>query len=80
MSVLELKGEILEKIASIESEEVLLKILEFLNGVVEEEDLWDFVPDTQIERLDKILENSANRADLMTHEEAKKRHAKWLSL
>ncbi len=79
MSVLELKSEILEKIASIDSEEVLLKIFDSLNGVVEEEDLWASVSAQQNERLNKILENSANRDDLMTHEEARKRHAKWLS-
>jgi hypothetical protein len=79
MSVLELKNELLEIIVSLQTEGALAKILESAREVVEEEDLWAFVPDEQIDRINKIIENSANRDNLLTHEEAKKRHAKWLS-
>ena len=79
MSVLELKNELLEIIVSLQTEEALAKILESAREVVEEEDLWAFVPDEQVDRIFKIIENSANRDNLLTHEEAKKRHAKWLS-
>ena len=79
MSVLELKNELLEIIVSLQTEEALARILESAREVAEEEDLWAFVPDEQIDRINKIIENSANRDNLITHEEAKKRHAKWLS-
>ena len=79
MSVLELKGELHEIIVSIQTEQALLKVLEYAKEVIEEEDLWALVPVEQVDRVNKIIENSINRENLLTHEEAKKRHAKWLS-
>ena len=79
MTVLELKGELHERIVALQTEETLLKVLEFIKEIEGEEDLWALVPPEQIERLNKIIENSKNRDNLITHEEARKRHAKWLS-
>ena len=79
MSVLELKGELHEIIVSLQTEKALLKVLEFAKKAFEEEDLGDLLSKEQIERLNKSIENSKNRDNLITHEEARKRHAKWLT-
>lgn len=80
MSVIELKSELQAKILSLQSESVLQKVLAMVNEAIEkEEDIWASVPNETIENITKIVENNKNRTDLMTHDEAKKRHAKWLS-
>ena len=78
-SVLELKNEILEIIVSLQTKEALSKILESAKEAVEEEDLWSTITPEQMERIEKIIEKSDLQGNLMTHEEAKKKHAKWLS-
>lgn len=80
MSVIELKSELQAKILSLQSESVLQKVLAMVNDAIEkDEDLWASVPNETIENVSKIVEKNKNRTDLMTHDEAKKRHAKWLS-
>jgi hypothetical protein len=80
MSVLELKSELQTKILALQSESVLQKVLAMVNEVIEkEEDIWASIPNETMENISKIVENNKNRTDLMTHDEAKKRHAKWLS-
>jgi hypothetical protein len=80
MSVLELKSELQTKILALQSESVLQKVLAMVNEAIEkEEDIWASVPNETMENITKIVENNKNRTDLMTHDEAKKRHAKWLS-
>jgi hypothetical protein len=80
MSVLELKSELQAKIFALQSEKTLQKVLDMVNDAIEkEEDLWASVPNETMENISKIVENNKNRTDLMTHDEAKKRHAKWLS-
>ena len=79
MSVLELKGELHEMIVSIQTEQTLLKVLEFLKEVVEEEDLYYLLSDEQKEKLKKSIENSKNKTNLLNHEDVKKKHARWLS-
>jgi hypothetical protein len=80
MSVMELKSELQAKIVALQSESVLQKVLEMVNEAIKkEEDLWAYVSDETMENITKIVENNKNRTDLMTHDEAKKRHAKWLS-
>ena len=78
-SVLELKNEILEIIVSLQTKEALSKILESAKEAVEEEDLWSTITPEQMERIEKIIEKSDLQGNRMTHEEAKKKHAKWLS-
>ena len=78
-SVLELKNEILEIIVYLQTKEALSKILESAKEAVEEEDLWSMVTPEQMERIEKIIEKSDLQGNRMTHEEAKKKHAKWLS-
>jgi hypothetical protein len=78
-SVLKLKNEILEIIVSLQTEEALSKILESAKIAVEEEDLWSMVTPEQMERIEKIIEKTDLQGNRMTHEEAKKKHAKWLS-
>ena len=78
-SVLELKNEILEIIVSLQTKEALSKILESAKEAVEEEDLWSMITPEQMERIEKIIEKSDLQGNRMTHEEAKKKHAKWLS-
>ena len=78
-SVLKLKNEILEIIVSLQTEEALAKILESAKVAVEEEDLWSLLSPEQIEKLEASIERSKNRENLLSHEEVKKRHAKWLS-
>ena len=78
-SVLELKNEILEIIVSLQTKEALSKILESAKEAVEEENLWSTITPEQMERIEKIIEKSDLQGNRMTHEEAKKKHAKWLS-
>ena len=78
-SVLELKNEILEIIVSLQTKEALSKILESAKEAVEEEDFWSMITPEQMERIEKIIEKSDLQGNRMTHEEAKKKHAKWLS-
>jgi hypothetical protein len=80
MSVLELRSKLQEKILALQSEEDLQKILDLVNETIEkEENLWASLPKEEVQRIMEIVENRKNRTDLLTHDEAKKRHAKWLS-
>jgi hypothetical protein len=80
MSVLELRSKLQEKILALQSEEDLQKILDLVNETIEkEENLWTSLPKEEVQRIMEIVKNRKNRTDLLTHDEAKKRHAKWLS-
>ena len=79
MSVLELKSELHEIIVMLQSEEALLKILESAKQAVEDEDLWDLLSTSQVEKLKQSIENSRDKNQLLNHEDVKKKHAKWLS-
>jgi hypothetical protein len=83
MSVLELKGQIYEIIAALQTKEALLKIREAVLQIKEEEshqeDWWDELSDEHRERLEKAIAHSRNPANRIPHEAVKKRHAKWLS-
>jgi hypothetical protein len=83
MSVLELKGQIYEMIAALQTEEALLKILEAVIQIKAkeslEEDWWDNLSDEHRERLERAIAHSRNPVNRLPHEAVKKRHAKWLS-
>jgi hypothetical protein len=83
MSVLELKGELLDMISLFKKEEQLLRLhkvaMEMSYEEEEEEDWWEELSDEKREILEKAIAHSRIPANRIPHEEVKKKHAKWLS-
>jgi hypothetical protein len=82
MTAIELKGNILEIVARFESPKLLQKLYETATELLEKEedtaDWWDdLTPEQQI-RLEKSIEESYDKTNWISHEEMKKKHAKWL--
>ncbi len=80
MNVLALKVEMFELLAHTNDEAVLLKLYKSMKEVFEntDSDWWDDLPIEQQVRLSKSIEESYDPANLIDHEEMKKKHAKWL--
>lgn len=79
MSVLELKGDILNLVSQLEDEQLLLLVRELLLEVnnpdtsAESSDWWDELPAYQQEHLSRLLDKIRNgTAVLIPHEEAMK--------
>ncbi len=79
MSVLELKSELHEIIVMLQSENALLKLLKSAKNVAEEEDLYDLLTPSQVEKLEVSIANSKKKDILLNHDEVKQKHSKWLS-
>jgi F0F1-type ATP synthase delta subunit len=81
MSVLELKGELLEMISSVHSEEILLKLKKNFKKVTATEEVvttaYSLTPEQEAELMIS-LEESYDEANMLDIEESKKLHARWL--
>jgi hypothetical protein len=81
MSVLELKGELLELISSVNSEEILLKLRKNFKKVTATEEVvttpYSLTPEQEAELMIS-LEESYDDANMLDIEESKKLHARWL--
>ena len=82
MSKLEIKGSILELIASINDKETLtdLKKLvsDFVGHRIKDSDYWDELSDVEKKQLDIAIDESENESNHMVHEEVFKKYSKWL--
>ena len=77
MSKLEIKGSILELIASINDKETLtdLKKLvsDFVGHRIKDSDYWDELSDVEKKQLDIAIDESENESNHMVHEEVFKK-------
>jgi hypothetical protein len=78
MSVLELKNELHEIVVQVQSEAVLQKILNSVHQIIKEEDLWDLMSEEQIDKLKISIAHSKDKSLLLSHDEVKRKHARWL--
>ena len=80
MNALAIKVEMFELLAQTYDEAVLLKLYKSMKEVFEttDSDWWDELPPEQQARLQKSIEESYDPANLIDHEDMKKKHAKWL--
>ena len=82
MSKLELKGSILELIASIDdptSLHELKKIIsDFVGNRIKDSDYWEELTEQEKEALELAIEESEEEANHVTHEEVMKKYSKWL--
>lgn len=82
MSKLEIKGSILELIASINDKESLneLKkiISDFVGHRIKDSDYWDELSEKEKEELELAIEESEDETNHIEHEEVLKKYSKWL--
>lgn len=81
MSVLELKGGILELVSQLEDEQALSNLYKYaakaVNETAPESDWWDELTQSQQSELTLAVEESYDDANLISHEEAMKKLSKW---
>lgn len=81
MSVLELKGGILELVSRLEDEQVLASLYKYaakaVNETVPESDWWNDLSLAQQKELTLAVEESYDEANLISHGEAMKQLSKW---
>ena len=63
---------------SIEKEKTLLKAISLLKEDAEEDDWWEDIPLVHRERILESYKESFEPKNWVSHEDALKRHAKWL--
>lgn len=82
MSTLELKGGILEMIATIDDQESLSElkkiISEFIENHLKDSDYWDELSDHEKAELNKAIEESEDESNHIGHNEVMKKYKKWL--
>ena len=82
MSNLELKGGILEMIATIDDRETLKElakiISEFIGSHERDSDYWDEISDLEKNELESAITESEDESNLVDHEEVMKKYKKWL--
>ena len=82
MSNLELKGGILEMIATIDDRETLKElariISEFIGNHERDSDYWDEISDLEKKELESAITESEDESNLVDHEEVMKKYKKWL--
>jgi hypothetical protein len=81
MNTLELKGSLLNLIAQANDGNRLAKLFEAYYTIFDNEqetDWWDELPVEQQVKLEKAIAESYDYANLIDHEDMKKKHAKWL--
>ena len=81
MSVLELKGELHELIASVQNENFLKKLKKTFTKMAAEEEIstseYNLTPEQEAELM-VSLEESYDEKNMLDLEESKKLHARWL--
>jgi hypothetical protein len=80
MSVLELKGSLMDMISSVQNEETLERLVNLFRKTVHahEPDWWDDLSPQQQRELEEALAECDNPANLISHEEATKQIDRWL--
>ena len=82
MSNLELKGGILEMIATIHDsaalEELNALVTNFTSSHVQGDDYWDELSELEQSELGTAITESENEENLVPHEEVMKKYSKWL--
>lgn len=82
MSKLEIKGSILELIASINDRDSLTElkklISDFVGHRIKDSDYWDELSENEKKELDVAIEESEDEANHINHEEVMKKYGKWL--
>lgn len=80
MSVLELKGELLDMLSAVNNEQMLLRLKQMFKQVTEEE-LHDndfALTAVQEQELAKAIEETYHEENLVSHEDALKELSRWL--
>ena len=80
MSVLELKGSLMDMISSVQNEETLERLINLFKKTVhtQESDWWDELSPQQQRELEEALEECNDSSNLISHEEATKQIDRWL--
>ncbi len=82
MSNLELKGGILEMIATIDDRESLAElkkiISEFIGNHLKDSDYWDELSDHEKNELNIAISESEDESNHVDHDEVMKKYKKWL--
>ena len=82
MSNLELKGGILEMIATIDDRAALEELKElvtnFAGSHAQGDDYWEELSETEQSELEVAIRESENEENLVPHEEVMKKYSKWL--
>ena len=80
MSVLELKGELMDMVSSVKNEQLLLRLKQAFKQVTNDEELVidDFIltPEQELE-LAEAIEETYHAENLVSHEEALKELSRW---
>lgn len=83
MSVQELKGGMLELIASVNNPELLEQLYALIQEVIQENieqtDFWDDLTEAQQEELDAAIEESEQEENLVSHDVVMEKYRQWLS-
>lgn len=82
MSNLELKGGILEMIATIDDQESLAElkkiVSDFIGNHLKDSDYWDELSDKEKSELNTAIESSEDESNHVAHNEVMKKYKKWL--
>jgi len=82
MSELEIKGSILELIASINDKDSLNELKKLINDFVghriKETDYWDELSEEEKSQLEIAIEESEDEANHVAHKDVMKKYSKWL--
>ncbi|MEM1320497.1 MAG: hypothetical protein AAGG75_09580 [Bacteroidota bacterium] len=82
MSNLEIKGGILQMIASINDKESLLELKElisqFLGNHLKDTDYWDELSEPEKQASEQAIEESEDEANHISHHLVMKKYKKWL--
>lgn len=82
MSKLEIKGSILELIASINDRDSLTElkklISDFVGHRIKDSDYWDELSESEKKELEIAIEESEDETNHIEHEDVMKKYSKWL--
>jgi hypothetical protein len=83
MTVLELKGDMMEKISVLKDKNAVENLHRLVNAFIsqqlDEPDFWDELTPAQRGHLMKAVEAAKDKSKWIPHEEAFKKYEKWLS-
>jgi len=81
MNELELKGGILQMIASIDDNQLLEELNDVVTNFLQNQssvDFFDVLSDFEKNELEKAIKESEDENNLVTHDEVMKKYAQWL--
>lgn len=81
MNELELKGGILQMIASIDDNQLLEELNDVVTNFLQNQssvDFFDELSDFEKNELEKAIKESEDENNLVTHDEVMKKYAQWL--